>query len=91
MTSILLVVDRLDNMEEEEEPADVNHLLQYRGLAIPRIMYNRVPKCGSETVRNVLFKLAWFNDFEFVTSTIFLNYSITNAEQVGPICIPSCQ
>ena len=81
----ILTGDRYD----EETGDNVERWLSYREMNISRIFYNRVPKCGSEAIRYIMLRLSWFNDFEWISSTTYLNYTISSDEQVSklpPLC-----
>ena len=51
-------------------------------LYTPRVIYNRVPKCGSETVRHVIGVLSDRGRFNIMSSIIYHDYNVTHSEQV---------
>ena len=46
------------------------------------IFYNRVPKCGSETLIELARILGRVNSFTFIHSRVFYSYYITESQQV---------
>lgn len=73
----------LDYRNKGPRLGDVESILYYRNIDVPKIFYNRVPKCGSETIRFILLRLAWYHDFEWITSTQYLDYAINATQQVN--------
>ncbi len=49
---------------------------------VPRVFYNRVPKAGSRSVLRILKRISRINGFQLVESKIFLNYTVSAAEEV---------
>lgn len=67
----------------EKVTSDDGRRQSLRVHSASRVLYNRVPKCGSEAVLYVLQELASRNKFRFVRAQQYLEYNLTVTEQVG--------
>ena len=54
----------------------------YLYMDTPKVFYNRVPKAGSRSVIRMLRVLRNMNDFQFIESTTYMNYTVSTREEV---------
>ena len=74
-----LSAGRLGLLAEKEEP-DTDTIQPLHD--VERVVYNRVPKCGSEAVRDIIRVMARKHKYNIEMSTNYLQYVISKQEEV---------
>ena len=50
---------------------------------VPRIFYNRVPKCGSSTMMDLMTEMGRLHNFTFLRDGVFMTFYLEEPWKVG--------